>query len=273
MEIYRTGILDRWTGCLLMLLFLLNFASGCRSFRGQVAEEAPMQANVPPTPEVASSELKLPDAIKAGDVKGQATLPDQLRLGFALDIAGIIPSGDWDIQATVTSIENRVLAFRTEQGETGRLVYRLPKEMQLPIKLGQPISIKNKIIAFEVSQGYALLLTSEDNSVLASDHLLGQQPLEAKPLEGLSLRQLGEQKTVLNQSKFDTIYQVPVSLSAGGQPINIPMGKSTEVKLNGKSFLLMVTESTESIPTKEYAGVAEGRGYILEYVITLQANQ
>jgi hypothetical protein len=272
MSSYHRALLNRWTIYFLLLLIVHGLLSGCRFFRGGAHIDAPMRANAPPTPQVPSSELKMPEPVKSEEIKGQATLPEELPLGFALDVAGKIAGDDWDLQGTVTSIENRIVILRTEKGESARLVYRLPKEVQLPLKVGQPVSIKKSFVGFEGRTGSALLIISEGKSVLAAGRVFGEQPLEAKIPEGLSLRQIGERKTVLNQNQYDTLYQVPVSAASGGRTIDVPMGKPTALTLQGKSFLALVTESTESSHTREQERTAEGRGYMLEYVITLQAD-
>lgn len=273
MSSYHRAFFNRWTICLLTVLLVTCVLSGCRFFRGGAPDDAPFRANAPPTPQVPSSELKLPDQVKSEEIKGQATLPADLPLGFALDVAGKIAGDDWDVQGTVTSIENRVVVLRTEKGETARLVYRLPKEVPLPIKVGQPINIKNSFAGFEGRTGSTLLITSEGKSVLAAGRVFGEKPLEAKIQDGLSLRQIGERKTVLSQNEYGTLYQVPVLAASGGQTIDVPISKLTALTLQGKSFLALVTESTENSHTKEQEGTAEGRGYMLEYVIALQAEQ
>jgi hypothetical protein len=57
-------------------------------------------------------------------------------------------------------------------------------------------------------------------------------------------------------------------LSPKGVSTKLTIGKLTEVALQRKPYLVLVLRSSELVPTKEYEGVAEGQGYVLEYVAT-----
>ena len=43
----------------------------------------------PPVPKESSSNLKMPKPVMAAEIKGQANLPESLRLGFAMDLSGM----------------------------------------------------------------------------------------------------------------------------------------------------------------------------------------
>jgi len=210
----------------------------------------------------------MPAPIESRVIRGEATLPEELVLGFALDVSDTVLAGDWDVVASIIGIEERTVIFETEKGETGHLVYRIPKGMQFPLlEPKQPISISRNMRGYEASLGYQLHVTSEDDLMLSSGRIFGEKAQEARILPRLLLQQIPEKATVLSESKYETIYQVPVYLILNEKPRELKLGELTEFMLDRKVFLIMVTERSNVIPNEEYKGVAEGKGYTLEYVL------
>ena len=95
-----------------------------------------------PVPERASSTLEVPKPVRAERLKGKASLPEELKLGFALDLADTLVTGDWDVVGKIMSHKDRRVSFKTENGADGRVVYRLPKGLELRVRPNQQIGIK-----------------------------------------------------------------------------------------------------------------------------------
>lgn len=258
----RTRTCSRILG-LLLLLVCLTFLPSCAS------DETPEET--PPKPKEPATTLSMPATIESKVIRGKASLPEELVLGFALDVGDIVLAGDWNVVASVTGLENRTVIFRTEKGEIGHLVYRVPKGMRFPLlKPEQPISIRRNMRGYEASLGYQLHVTSEDDLMLSSGQIFGEKPQEATISQRLFLQQIPDKATVLSESKYETIYQVPVYLIVDKKPVELKLGELTEFMLDGKIFLIMVTESNNVIPNEEHKGVVEGKGYALEYVLVLK---
>ncbi len=259
----RTRTCSRILGLLLVLTACLTFLPSCASNE--------TQEQTPPKPKEPVTTLKMPAPIEPKVIKGEATLPEELVLGFALDVGGTVLAGDWNVVATVIGFENRTVIFKTEKGEIGHLVYRIPKGVQFPLlKPKQPVSIRRNMRGYEASLGYQLHVTSEDYLMLSSGRIFGGEPQEAAISQRLLLQQIPDKQTVLSENKYETIYQVPVYLIVDKKPVELKLGELTEFMLDRKVFLIMVTESSNAIPNEEYKGVVEGKGYALEYVLVLK---
>jgi hypothetical protein len=274
MEIYGSKNQRRGAaGLVLVLLLCIAALPGCSVLRRMRGEESASQEKSPPKPQQPSSTLALPNRVEAEEVKGQAAVPENVTMGFAVDLNERVARGNLDVQATVTNVDERTVIFRTDKGETGRLVYRLPQGLRLNIKTGQNVSIKREVIAVDVSQGYQLTVASEGSTLLSSGRLLGASPLEVKVSKDSVLRQNPERKTQVSESKYETTYNVPVMLVSGGQPGEASVGKLTEMRLEGTGFTILVRESALIVPGKGMEGVLEGGGYVLEYALTRSAEQ
>ncbi len=228
------------------------------------------QEKTPPKPKEPSTILRMPNRVTVQEVKGRATLPEQLSHGFALDVAEKVLAGNWDVAGKVIALENGTVAFRTEKEETGHFVFRLPKGMKFIPKPNQQISIKRAVEGYAGNLGHKTHLTSENDLILASGRLYGDRPREVSILQKLSLRQISDRPQVASETKYETTYKVPVVLTSDGATVRLSIGEPAEFTIKGRKFLALVTESSETIPAKEYEGVAEGRGYTLEYVISLK---
>jgi hypothetical protein len=75
---------------------------------------------------------------------------------------------------------------------------------------------------------------------------------------------------VASKTKYETTYKVPVVLTTDEATVRLSVGEPGEFTFKGKKFLALVTESIETTPAKEFEGVAEGKGFSLEYVISLK---
>jgi hypothetical protein len=228
------------------------------------------QEKTPPKPKEPSTILRMPNPVTVQEMKGRATLPEQLSHGFAIDVAEKVLSGNWDVRGKVIALENGTVAFKTEKEETGHLVFRLPKGMRFIPKPNQQISIKRAVQGFGGSLGHMTRLTSENELILASGRLYGDRPREGSVFQKLSLRQVSDRTQVASKTKYETTYKVPVVLTSDGASVRLSIGEPAEFTFAGRKFLALVTESSETIPAKEYEGIAEGKGFSLEYVISLK---
>lgn len=253
--------------CFLMLLLCVATLPGCSLFRGGAAGSSGQQ-NTPPKPEQPSSALQLPAPVQAEEAKGRASLPEELKLGFALDLGERVVSGNWEVQAKVVSVDKNIIAFQTDKGESGHLVYRLPEQMQMPLKVGQPIEIKRSMRGYQVSLGYELLVTSDGRTMVGSGRLFGDKPLGATVGKDLSLQQVSREISPGGEDNNGGNYPVPVVVSSGNSTLTMTMGKLADVDMHGSKLAVLVTESALVVPAKGAEGASEGQGYTLEYVVT-----
>jgi hypothetical protein len=273
METFGSKNQRRGSAVLAALLLWLAAAPGCSTLRRMRGGESASQTKTPPKPQEPSSTLALPDPVGAQEAKGQAAVPENVALGFALDLNEKLVGGNWDVQATVTGVDDRAVTFRTDKGEAGRLAYRLPEGMRLNISPGKPVSIKRETVAFDVSRGYQLTVASEGGTLLSSGRLLGPEPLEVRVSKDTVIRQNPERQTQVSESKYETTYSVPVTFASGGQSGEAAVGKMADARLEGRGFSLLVRESLHVVPAKGMEGVFEGGGYVLEYVTAQNAEQ
>ena len=83
----------------------------------------------------------------------------------------------------------------------------------------------------------------------------------------MTLEQSQETGQALSESKYETTYQIAVTLIADGRNIPISVGEVHEVTSQGEPYNVIIQQSIKVVPAKEYEGVAEGSGYALEYVV------
>ena len=221
---------------------------------------------MPPAPKEPVSDLKMPEPVLFQEIKGKATLPAQLKLGFNLDLAERIKTGNWDVNGKVAAVDSEKVVFVTERGEAGNLVFRLPEGLRLLIRTGEPVSIKRTMRGFQAALGHELVITSARRLVVSSGRLFGDSPLKVKVWDGLTILQERELDKPLSESKYETTYQVSVTLLADGGRIQLALGTPSMVTVDGKAYTVMIKNSSKLIPNKEYEGLVEGSGYSIEYV-------
>jgi len=221
----------------------------------------------PPAPKEPVSNLQMPQSVKVSDLKGRAVLPEQTRLGFGLDLDDKILGGNWDVKGRVTSVEPGKLAFTTGQGETGNLVYRLPEGVPLSLSADEPVSINRTTIGYKAAMGYNLVVGSTDRLVINSGLLIGELPQKVQIGDGFTLEQDKQSGRVLIKGKYETIYQVAVNLVTDDGKIQLTTDEMHEVTVRGKTYNVMIYQSSRVVPTKEYQGLAESSGYALEYML------
>jgi hypothetical protein len=227
----------------------------------------PAQEKTPPAPKVPSSTLKLPKPVKAGEIRGRASLPENAKTGFALDLAGKVVPGNWDVKGKVSSVEAERIMFVSERGDSGSLVFRMPKGMKLSIAQNDPVRIRRTMKGTEGNLGHEVLLESGAKMVAAAGRLYGSGPLTATIASGVSVEQGKGQYKLLAASEYDTTYQVPLTLKAGGKTTILEPTGSKEATIGGRGQMVNVVESIRVVPSKKHESTSEGAGYTLEYVI------
>ena len=220
----------------------------------------------PPAPKEPVSDLKMPKPVMFQELKGKANLPKQLKMGFGLDLAGKILSGNWDVKGKITAVDNEKVVFTTEKGETGNLVFRLPKGVRLSLAADELVSIKRTMRGYRAALGYKLVVANMEMLAITSGRLFGDSPQKVKIWDGLILEQGQKLGQTLSESKYETTYQAPVYLITDGRRIQLALGEAHEVTVQRKTYKVMIHKSSKIVPTKEYENVAEGSGYVLEYV-------
>lgn len=224
----------------------------------------------PPVPEKPSSTLQYPEPVIDDKITGRAVIPAAISQGFAVDLAGKVLTGNWDIKGRVLAIEKGEILLKTEKQETGRFVYRLPKSARLPVKVDQQISILKTLKGFEGTLGYIVRVDLNNSIALASGRIFGNKPIEVKILEELSLKQVSGKEEIISNSKFEKMSKIPVLLQIKKEEKLFTIGEPYEFDINDKKFVVIVNESSNVIPTKEYEAISEGKGYTLEYAIILK---
>lgn len=221
----------------------------------------------PPKPIVASSELQMPEPIQFQELKGRASLPDELKLGLAIDLDGIVLMGNWKIQAKVVSIDNRIITFVSEKEETGHLVYRLPKGFELSLETEEKIGLQRTMVGNQTALGYQFFLRGSNTLELAAGNILNEIPHRIKLLDGLLLEQNKKTTGILIENQYETHYNVPVVARTKDRAIKLNLFEQEIFKVQGNTYKIMVIQSTLIKPSKKYEEVSEGAGYLLEYVL------
>ena len=229
------------------------------------AQEKPL---TPPAPKEPSSVLRPLTPVRAAEIGGRASIPEGVKLGFGLDVADKVIAGEWDVQGVVAASEPGRLVFKTDKGEAGNLVYRIPKEQLLRLAAGDPVAIKRKAKGFKAALGYELMVSSSQRTIIASGRLFGETPLKAAVMDGLVIEQGKEPVRMLGESKYEITHEIPVAVTAGDGPqMHAETGAGQEVTVKGRKYQVLVQTSNRVVPTKKYGGLAEGSEYVLEYVV------
>ena len=221
----------------------------------------------PPAPKEPSSDLSMPEPVVFQEIKGSASLPVELELGFALDVGGMIIPGNWEVEGKVISHDNRTITFLTEKNETAHLVYRLPKGFQIGLEKEDGLFIQRELRGFQTSMGYRIMLHGPDSIEVASGILQGESPHEVGITEGLVLFQEKASKEVMTESQYETTYWVPVFAVTEEGKIKLDLFEPIDLKIHGMMYRVMIRQSNMVEPTKGYDHVAKGAGYIMEYIV------
>ncbi len=222
-----------------------------------------------PVPKQASSTLEVPKPVRAERLKGKASLPEKLKLGFALDLADTLIAGNWDAVGKVISHKDRVVSFRTEQGADGNFVYRLPDGLELRVSPNQQIWLKRELRLFEGSWGYTFWLRADGVLTVASGRVSGAKQMSVQIEKGLAFKQM-DKKEKISEGEYGTTYRVPAILVVNGQPVPLSLNTQTQLEFQSHKYVAVLTYSSKFIPSEKHMGAAEGGGFRMEYVLAGQ---
>jgi hypothetical protein len=251
---------EQISGVALILILCLLMAVSCD-------RKPNPSADGPPAPEAPVSDLQLPDPVVPGDIRGEASLPDRLSLGFAMDLDGRLLGGNWSVEGNVTEVTPGRLTLVSNQQREGHFVYRLPAGLRLFMRPGQTISVQRDAHLFQSSMGYNLLVESSGELALAAGSLVGSAPREVRIRPGLFLRQIGQRAGILRDTKYETTYVIPLVLSVGGMDRRLQEGELTDFGFGLRDYSILVLRSSETVATENYKGIFDGGGYLLRYVL------
>ncbi len=217
----------------------------------------------PPPPKQDSSELRLPDPVPYERIRAEASLPQTIPLGFAIDLDGMLVSGHWDISGEVVGLdrEARKITFITNQGDTGHLVYRLPSDLTVPLAINDPVVIKRKVQDYGIGTGYEMQITGADGWILAAGRVFGGSPRGIVLRNGVNIIQ---QEVSAENDKEKFVYDVPITFSAGVRNDRLPENKIKKLNLLNTTYTIFVFES-KYIASQD---LNNSWGYMLEYAVT-----
>lgn len=243
---------------------------------------------MPPPPAEPSSVLRHPDPVAPGEPRGPATLLQGVSLGFAVDLADTAQWGDVLLTGTVTAIDSAQVLFETDQGQPGRLLYRLPPAADLMLDSGYPLTLERFLTGYGSKSGYKIQLVSGTDLILdagsipagsaihvpiADNLLLRQVERGDVPLDGID-RVLPRAQALLNAPPDTAVVdstsrplhlEVPVILGVGTQQLLVASGDTTSFPYNDVDYLLLLRWSGKAAPwvTTELETGSNG----LEYVV------
>lgn len=211
---------------------------------------------------------KGPLRLKKHETLGTAKIPDDVPFGLMCDIEGVIQSGDWKVNGIVTGHEPGLITFETEEfrvGEAvrsparpGRLAYRLPQELPLPLSEGDPITLMHDQDADEKRIEWDIHLSSGPELIFATAHRHDDTPPQsAENAEVLFDGAPGGHVIFFwaDPNDNDTVQDLnsvaqmhaPVSMRVRDEnqmkQIDVAHGEITPVKLDGKNYVFVVLSS------------------------------
>ena len=84
--------------------------------------------------------------------------------------------------------------------------------------------------------------------------------------KGMKILQTKGPGRILSKSKYEITKQIPVVFAAEGRNVPLEPGKAQQVMAGRNNFKILISSSIHVAPTPAFEGVAEGSGYILEYL-------
>ena len=216
-------------------------------------------------------------------VTGNASLPEHIKAGFEVDLAGVILTGDWSIKGSVTGIADEKIGFRANGDESGQLVYRLPNKMRLALKTGQSIQIQHNHQISSKKLSYDMSVTSGERLVLVASRrnmmrppdyksaalLIANSGPDAIPFPQVYFWSHTDNKTLNVKSDHGSSFNAPVNLRLGNGTIlieNVAAGQAVELVIGSQSYVFFVKSSAEFKVAPAYFGLRSG-GYMLEYFL------
>jgi hypothetical protein len=247
----------------------------------------------PPPRGAPADDIRPPQPVRNEPVRGEAVLPKGTAMAFGLDVGGEVQTGNWDFAGEVVAADAGKVTFRTKDGRIGHLAYRLPEERTIPLQPRDPIAVKRlRNVAggmlcynVQVLKGDTPILTASrqhrdraPRDARQADRLIGPRTMAAGPLRETAFWGTLENKQLVRDSRYATVYTIPVNLKSPNHPDlridteAITASRSTAFRADDTAYSLTVTESREVVPKDPYKGVVEGKGYLLEYVVMNRAD-
>jgi hypothetical protein len=237
-----------------------------------------------------SSATRKPPVVEDEPVKGEASLPEKLPLGFALDLDGTVLTEDWELTGSVIEMEQGKLSFRSgDTDKIGHLVYRLPQNLAMPLSGGDSFKIVRKKVVRDSRIGFELVIQSVQGEVILgagrvfdsrppeppqgdARALLNTEVARGTPLSSLIFRAAKAPAKIDSRSAKIDVYDVPLRL-LGGDNLNLndvaeiaPQSEPVQLQMNGVTYRFGLLQSRLEVPKTEFKDVAESPGYSLEYV-------
>ncbi|NND99487.1 MAG: hypothetical protein HKN47_19405 [Pirellulaceae bacterium] len=197
-------------------------------------------------------------------------MPDSPSIPFAIvcDIDGVLMTGDWKVIGKVSAIDHErgVILFNTEamlvegkvrdESKMGRLAYRLPHQLPMPLNAGDPITILHDHETDKKRLEWDIHISSGDRLVLATSHQHDDSPPQsAKRREVLFAQAPGGHSVFywsdpankeLNQSKHDVVEStitLQTRSTGGDRTIDVGKGDLAEIDLDGRHYAFVVLAS------------------------------
>lgn len=229
------------------------------------------QQLTPPTPQQPTTVLRPNPPIKAPELAGTASIPEQVKLGFALSVGQRIIPASWNIRGTITAMTSGQILIKTDQNEPAILAYRLPNDLRLPLTADDAIELKREPKGFKATLGHELSIKRGEKTIVASGRLMGDAPQQAKIGDNITLEQQAEPQRTLVESAYETTYGLSATLmGADGTRKPLPSDEVQEITLGGTKYRALIRINNKIVPSKKKTGIAEGGTYVLEYIILAQ---
>lgn len=242
-----------------LLLLVLSFCA--------VASAA---TKTPPIPKEPISDLKMPAPLVDQVVEGKASLSPTTRLGFALDLDREVLVGDWKVEGRVTAVDAQKMTFTTADGKEANLVFRWPKEFEMPLGANELVTVHRTAQPYQGAMEDKVSIERDGGLAVNYGRVFGAEPKQILLSEDVKIEQTKDFGSILSDSKYETTRQIPVVFIAEGRSVLLEPGKTQQIRVAGAKFKVLISKSIHVAPTPAFEGVAEGSGYVLEYVLTLE---
>lgn len=121
-------------------------------------------------------------------IRGEAKIPDGVAFGMECDLDGVLMIGDWKAIGRVTHVDHKagLIQFDTEEfrvndevrqkSQRGRLAYRLPHGLKLPLAAGDPITLLHDHDTNEKRLEWDIHIASGEELIFATTHQHDDSP-------------------------------------------------------------------------------------------------
>jgi hypothetical protein len=174
------------------------------------------------------------------------------------------------LTATVSELTKSRLSLKTSEGKLIQMDYTLPENQALRLSVNESVSLVKKEAIQGSSLNRFLLMTANRGVVISSTTQISNKPIQVELGKGLGIRQGNyDPQKIVSDTKYDTQYNAPVTLLLNGKPTSLDPANPTSFSFNGAHYKLSLYQSRYIQPKKEFVGVSEGQGYLLNYLLLL----